>query len=425
MKIIIRKVIYDSETGLPKKRVLQNCGFFEKDGILMIVSLENFTDLRTTFGYEKSEEVLNQLAEDLKALENEYGYQAFRLKGFDYGLVFPECTEKDPARLKELMSRLQKRPYQWNTSEVFLRLAAGYTIYSDGESEKILSEADSALMEARRTHQDLKAFHSSREIREKSIESVRLYSTLISNFHDRSLRVHYQPIFSREQQKVVWYELLLRLNGPAGETQSIAPYLSLAGATGLDRSFPFIVLNEALEFIKQNEGFCSVNISVKDALNRDFVQTLIRKEQEIRNAPGTLIFEILEIYEIEDEEILREFISLVHRMGCLIAVDDFGSGYSNYSKILNMPIDILKIDGSLVRNSLHNRRNQLILNNIITLCREAGIRTVAEYVETEGLFHSLCSLGVDYLQGYFIGRPAHEPSGQEKMQAESVPSAEC
>ena len=118
-----------------------------------------------------------------------------------------------------------------------------------------------------------------------------------------------------------------------------------------------------------------------------------------------IVFELLEDETVEDFNIIKDFIHEVKSKGVQIAIDDFGAGYSNFERILEFEPDIVKIDGSLVKNIEHDTFSRNIVETIVLFAKKQNIETIAEYVENESIFNILNELGVDYSQGYYFGKP--------------------
>jgi EAL domain-containing protein (putative c-di-GMP-specific phosphodiesterase class I) len=128
-----------------------------------------------------------------------------------------------------------------------------------------------------------------------------------------------------------------------------------------------------------------------------------------------ITLEILESEEIYDYEVVKQFIKEVRRFGCKVAIDDFGSGYSNFENILALDIDIIKIDGTLIHRIDHDSHAELIVRTIVAFAKEAGFKTVAEYVHSDSILKMAEAIGIDYAQGYYIGKPLGEISCNKKI----------
>lgn len=132
----------------------------------------------------------------------------------------------------------------------------------------------------------------------------------------------------------------------------------------------------------------------------------IMKSLHHYNNPSKVVFEILESDKIGNYDDIKLFIHNVKELGCKIALDDFGSGYSNFSHVLELNVDYLKIDASLVKNITTDENSRKITQTIITFASNIGLKTIAEYVENEEALNILDEMGIDFIQGYFIGKPA-------------------
>ena len=157
-------------------------------------------------------------------------------------------------------------------------------------------------------------------------------------------------------------------------------------------------------FFRDKEYEFSINLSIDDVLNKRTMKFIINAIKEFPN-PQRVVFEILESDKIDNYEELKNFIYEVKKYKCKIAIDDFGSGYSNFAHILELNIDYLKIDGSLVKYITSDDNSRVITKTIINFASNLGLKTIAEFVEDKDALDMLEKMGVDYIQGYYIGKP--------------------
>lgn len=148
----------------------------------------------------------------------------------------------------------------------------------------------------------------------------------------------------------------------------------------------------------------SINLSVDDIFDKTTKQFLLNKLRSTSHAKR-MIFELLESEGIENYHEVSAFIAEVKEFGCRIAIDDFGTGYSNFAHILRLDVDILKIDGSLIRNIDTDANAQTILTAVTEFSKHLNLKTVAEFVHSEAVYEKCKALGIDYLQGYYLGEP--------------------
>ena len=160
----------------------------------------------------------------------------------------------------------------------------------------------------------------------------------------------------------------------------------------------------SLSFFVHREEKISINFLPNDFLNQSIMDTFMTLVSKF-DSPQKIIVEITEQESIEDFERFAKIVKKLRKIGVLIAIDDFGSGYANYAHILRIKPDYLKIDGSLIKNILTDKESKVLVNSIIHFARDLNIKTVAEYVENEEIFEMLKKYGVDEFQGYYFGRP--------------------
>jgi EAL domain-containing protein (putative c-di-GMP-specific phosphodiesterase class I) len=164
------------------------------------------------------------------------------------------------------------------------------------------------------------------------------------------------------------------------------------------------VLFHSLTFFADKDEKISVNFLPSDFLNTSLMDTFIELVAKF-DSPQRIIVEITEQEGVEDFERLVRVVEKLRKIGVQIAIDDFGSGYANYTHILKLKPDYLKIDGSLVRNILTDNDSKILVKSITRFAGYLGIKTVAEYVENKEIFELLKEYGVDEFQGYYFGRP--------------------
>jgi c-di-GMP phosphodiesterase len=194
----------------------------------------------------------------------------------------------------------------------------------------------------------------------------------------------------------------------------VAPYffLDISKKSNQYTKLTKIVLEKSFQKFEHLPFEFSVNISYEDIENPDFldfVKELLKKY----NVQNRAVFEILEDESIKNYNLLISFVDEVKSLGCKVAIDDFGSGYSNFEHLLKMNIDYLKIDASLIKNIAINENSYKITKTIIEFAKNLNLKTIAEFVENEEIFNIVRKLGADYSQGYFFSAPMSVPNVME------------
>ena len=219
---------------------------------------------------------------------------------------------------------------------------------------------------------------------------------------------YFQPIVSNTGA-VVKYESLVRLIEEDGNVMSPFFFLDIAKQAKYYTQITSIVLRNSFAVLKQVDCDVAINLSAIDIEKENVREEIYTLLQECGESADRITFELLEDEVVKDFEVIRTFIKRVKSCGVKIAIDDFGSGYSNYERLLDFQPDIIKIDGSLIKNIATSKFSVSVVNSVIFFAKDQGMQVVAEYVENEEIFDILVKLGVDYFQGYHFGKP--EPLG--------------
>ncbi|MFW9620022.1 MAG: EAL domain-containing protein [Sulfurospirillum sp.] len=237
----------------------------------------------------------------------------------------------------------------------------------------------------------------------KNIETIHIIKTAIDN---RKIISYFQPIVNNQTKKIEKYESLVRLITEDGQLLTPFYFLETAKKGRYYSKITKIVLeNSFAALYKISEAAISINLSVHD-IERDEIthyieNLLVQHEDEAHR----IIFELLESEDIKDFALIKQFIQKVKAKGVKIAIDDFGTGYSNFERLLSYEPDILKIDGSLIKNIHNNQINQHIVETVMLFAKKQNLSTVAEFVENETIYEIVRDMGIDYSQGFYFGKP--------------------
>lgn len=404
---LINNILIDKVTMLPAQKVLKShCSALE-NGLFAIIKIANFAELGLIFGYELSDTVLIHVARFLQELGISMNFTVYRLRGNEFGILKPlgpeHSTEVASSFLLSLNRKMENLIINWKESHLTLYIVLGGTMVHKGNQE-YLSQADLAVKEGMETHVPVVLYTEESTVKDNVLNNLSLYSVLKDNLDESSLQAYYQPIIDSSTHEVIWYETLLRVKEKDGVMSSPIPYLTVAESTGLDRHISDFVLEEACKALTLLKTHISVNVSLNDLKRPDFLDKLVAFFPKDDKGEGTLILEILERQELHTLDKCQKFLLKARELGCLIAIDDFGSGYSNYSNLLDFPVDIIKIDGALVQQIHKNPRAEVLVNNIVEFSKKLNLKVVAEYVDTKDIADTLRLAGVDFLQGWFFGK---------------------
>lgn len=240
---------------------------------------------------------------------------------------------------------------------------------------------------------------------ENALKNIQTINTIKVALDNKKIISYFQPIVNNTTLQVEKYESLVRLIDEEGKLVSPFFFLDIAKKGRYYSKITKIVLNNSFLTLAKTSKEISINLSVFDIEQdeiRDYIYELLETHKAIAHR---IIFELLESEDIKDFNVIKSFIQVVKSKGVKIAIDDFGTGYSNFERLLEYQPDILKIDGSLIKNIQTNVLNHNIVETIVMFAMKQNMQTVAEFVENEAIFKIVKEMGIDYSQGYAFGKP--------------------
>lgn len=378
-----------------------------KSGVLLIVKLLN-------------KDELNILIEDTAAIIDKFYLMVEKAceKASNYVIL----RTYDPTRLyivlpddikiaERLAYSIYKQVQLYVDSEIpesYLKCGVGSIKFNDiqNRADKLLS----LLLYAMSVSKDRSYYHSYDD-NPIDIETLRLNNSnlnlLRTSLLKKRAKFMYQPIVDRKSGNIEYYECLLRVPDKDEEFVSVGPMIEAAESKGLINIVDFTVIEMAINELERDKKIkLSVNISNIGVLNKRLLKRIesLFKKYEVANR---LIIEITETSLNQDFITTKKFIDTLHTYGCRFALDDFGSGFTSFKQLLNLPIDIIKIDGSYIRDILNNDHNRFFVEALISLASDLGIKTVAEFVENGEIARFLIDIKIDGMQGNFF-LPASE-----------------
>jgi EAL domain-containing protein (putative c-di-GMP-specific phosphodiesterase class I) len=235
---------------------------------------------------------------------------------------------------------------------------------------------------------------------------------VVKAINERRIVPFFQPILDIGSNRIAGYEVLSRLEQD-GEYIEAARFIEYAEKAGAINRLDPLVVEQALRQLAESgfAGYLFVNLSPRALAVSDFLTTLKKTIRDAGIAPEQIVFEITERDTIRNVTILERMVSELKRDGFKLAIDDFGSGFSSFQYLRRLPVDFVKIEGDFVINILNNERDRAFVQTIWRLAADLNIQVIAEHVEDEGVLAALREIGIEFAQGYHIGRPAKTLGG--------------
>ncbi|MGE4418882.1 MAG: EAL domain-containing protein [Sulfurimonas sp.] len=400
----LRHQLYsNSLTNLPNRlSLLKDIAFFN-DTALLIINIDDFKEINDFFGHFVGDTILMKFSSRLMVmLEQDKNIVVHHLFGDEFALLF---TQKPPLQdfikiAQKLISDIEKIIFFHENNEIGIRVTIGGAYQVDGGLEK----ADIALKSAKKHQKSFLLYDEKLHIEEQYKENMEWVKKLKKAIDQDKIVPFFQPIFDNSTDKIVSYECLIRLIDSNNNIISPSLFLNIAKKSRLYSTLTKIMIEKSCSYFEHLDYDFSVNLSVEDILDKDIVD-YIKNKIKTHNVENKIIFEILESEGIENYEEVSIFIQEMKELGCRIAIDDFGSGYSNFEHLLKLNIDYIKIDGTLIKNLDKDKNAQIIVEIIVDFAKRLNILTVAEFVHSREIFEKVKELHVDRTQGFFLAEP--------------------
>ncbi|MCK9372931.1 MAG: EAL domain-containing protein [Sulfuricurvum sp.] len=393
-----RQLYNDNLTGLPNRFKLQQDLSQMPRSTVAILNIDDFKEINDFFGIDAGDWLLSQIGRWLQEMK----LSPYRIGGDEFAFRLREGNSPEQFRhdMERLISLLSEKLFLISEETVHVRVTVGLAI----NSEKPLIHADVALNQARALKKPFKAYDHTEGVEAQYQTNIAMSARIRQALVEHRIVCQYQPIVSCKSGKIEKYETLVRIRNEDGTLIGPYEFLSIAQKTKLYHHITQEVVYQACTlFATRHEQF-SINLSGSDILDNGTITTI----ENILRQTGTaerVIFEILESEGIENFEKVELFITRMKAMGAKIAIDDFGTGYSNFENILKLNVDILKIDGSLIKSIDQNARHRIVVEAIVDFANRIGVDTVAEFVASEEILQNITDLGITYAQGFHTGKP--------------------
>jgi diguanylate cyclase (GGDEF)-like protein len=402
-------LVTDTLTGLGNRLAYRKRKSRMNRPALILANIDRFKHINDFYGSSIGDGVLKEVGTLLKEITPpELNATLYRMGGDDFGILFER--ENSSMEMISLLRNYQEKLRDCSVKVEDLTIDLSFALGGSEKSDWLFETADMALKAAKSSQRKRYAlYHRELDNREEIARNIQALRRIRSALVERRVIPYFQPIRETEQGHIRRFEALARIELDEGR-HTLQPYsfIHAANEAKLSGEITLNILESTLEMARRYPFEFSVNISAGDISNREDRDGIVDLLERHRDLAPRIILEILESEEIRDYELTAEFITTVKRLGCRIAIDDFGSGYSNFEKILLLDIDILKVDGSLIRRIDRDRHSELIVRTILDFARHAGWETVAEYVHSRPVYEKVKTMGFDYVQGYYIGKPSRE-----------------
>jgi len=406
-KTLHAQVYKDDLTSLPNRLKLTEDISNTQSPKLIIINIDGFKEINTIFGEAIGDETLQKMAVAIKDALHMHYLQLYKLSGDEFAILAGnemsvEAFQEDVSILSRNLSHTKLICAE---HEITVRLTIGAVMSDLHLSQRsLISMADMAMKEAKRRSRPFMFYQEISSLEEDMEKNYKMVQLIEKAIKEDSVRCCYQGIIDAKTGKIVKYETLMRIDGDDGKMMTPDNFINIAKRARYYPKLTQKIFQEAVfTFLKREEDF-TVNLSIDDIMDDKTYAFIL----DILNNCGCaerIVFEFLESEEIEFNDRIMDFTRYVKNLGAKIAIDDFGSGYSNYAYLMKLGVDILKIDATLIKDLDSDENCRLITQSIIDIAHALGMETVAEHVHTKEIAELITSMGTDYIQGFYLHKP--------------------
>ncbi len=380
---------------------------------LAYLDLDRFKLLNDLYGHAAGDEVLQQVCARINTLLSD-GMQLARVGGDEFVLLLPGVSLELACLIgRGVLTTLSAQPYQVGDRAFQVRGSLGMIEVEAGTSFKdAMTSADRACREAKRSHSNgLVVFEHDAKMLEEMEAEMQLVARLAAGGEVEGLYLEMQPIMNlRKPQETLNFEVLLRMRDAEGRPVPTPRLITAGEHSGRMSMIDRWVMRQTLDWLQAHHAelpstqFVCMNLSGASLNDECFIEDVFELLDSHRKVAPLLCLEITESVALHDLANTQRFIQQVRQFGTKVALDDFGAGYTSFSYLKDLPSDLLKIDGSFIRDMNEHPANIAIVEAIVSLARNLGMRTIAEWAEDAATVETLAEIGVDHVQGWAIAR---------------------
>lgn len=412
---------HDSLTGLLDRRrfraeldtYVSFTARYGGQGAVMIIDIDGLKTINDSLGHHAGDNLIRHVAAIMRERVRATDIAA-RLSGDEFAVLMPQSDTAGALQLGEDLRAQVAENAATGLDLEEATISVGITMFG-GErgvgAEAVLVAADQAMYRAKEEGRNqIALFQDPTEPQRQQLRRQTTSARIRDALTQDRLSLHTQPIRSLTSGGIERYELLLRMTGENGELLPAASFIEAAERSGMIQELDRWVVAQALELLARREHdgdpvSLHVNLSGASVADRSVLEFIERRLDEGDADPTRCTFEITETAPVHDYEAAAGFADRITEFGCQVAIDDYGAGFGPFHYLKSIPFDLIKIDGSFVRDMPNSDADQLTVQAIVQIARGLGKTTIAEYVQDDITAQMLREYGVDMAQGYHLGRP--------------------
>ena len=412
---------HDMLTDLPNRayllQTLESTIELKQVGALLFLDIDNFKYVNDNFGHRAGDQLISGVGGVLREVMTEYDGQLFRIGGDEFAIHLPDALRKDAIGVAEkVLEAFHHYRFLYNGKQQVSNLTASIGIalypFHGNDLASLLSNVDMAMYQAKDRGRNCFALFDQEAKNMRSIHKRVHWAKKLRDALDEDRFVLYsQPVVRLADRKLMHQEILLRLHDEHGKLILPGDFIETAESIGLIQEIDMQVATKILRHLQttsngQQKRRYFVNLSRASISDPRWVRRFLYLLKAHDTASSQLVFEITETAAMSEIDVTLAFIHEIKNMGCRIALDDFGSGFSSFYYVKKFDVDYLKIDGHFVQDLTHDQSNRFFVKALNDIGQGLRKQVIAEWVENQEQLQALIEMGTQYGQGYLFQRPA-------------------
>ncbi|EDP75512.1 bifunctional diguanylate cyclase/phosphodiesterase [Hydrogenivirga sp. 128-5-R1-1] len=379
---------------------------------VLMIDLDNFKVINDTYGHDFGDKFLREFAKLMRKTFRREDIVA-RYGGDEFVVILPYASEEEALRsarrfIEELDNFYVEAP---DGKPIKATVSIGIALYPQhGEStQELFLTADNIMYRAKAEGKSRVMLPTDTDLTRTAEREGKVGILVLEALEKELVLPAFQPIVDTKTGDVHAYEVLMRIRED-GKLVNASRFIHVAERMGIIHRLDHLLMDRALEKVKETDfsGRLFFNLSPRSLVLEDFLKDVIELVEKHDFDPDRMVFEITERDTVKSIDLLKGFAESLKREGFHFAVDDFGSGFASFLYLKHLPVDYVKIEGEFVRSILSSKMDRAFVISIIALAETLEIKTIAEFVESEEVFKAMKGVGVNYVQGYYVGKPRTE-----------------
>ncbi|HOU85741.1 MAG TPA: EAL domain-containing protein [Spirochaetota bacterium] len=369
---------------------------------VVLIDIENFSSINQTFGTETGDEILQKTGSAIFNFSDAHEISSYRVYADTFAVLCSDSRKHGEISvcIDFLAKSLNDIKFDIANNEIALVTHIGAASYG---SDSFIC-ADIALKRAKKLNRQVHIFSSEeKELPEDVLENILILSDINYAIRNDKIYSFFQPIKNLSNGQIEKYECLIRMEDKSGKIVYPDSFVELSKKTNLYQKLTFLMIEKSISAFHETGYDFAINMTIEDILNSETVSYLL-DEARSKDVANRMIVEIVETEELKDLDRVISVLNQIKAEGIRIAVDDFGSGYSNFDYLIKINPAYVKIDQTIIQRVMADERAKELLKSIVLFAKNSGIQTVAEFIDSVELEDEMKRIGIDYVQGWLIGK---------------------